>query len=65
MNPVTTQAIWSGVAPGGIAAFEVGFDQARSVEALLGAENLAPARIARDAGGRERVVTACAKPRAT
>lgn len=53
------------LAPGGIAAFEVGFDQARSVEALLGAENLAPARIARDAGGRERVVAACAKPRAT
>jgi release factor glutamine methyltransferase len=49
------------LAPGGLVAFEVGFDQAASVAALLQAENLEIARFARDAGGRERVVAARAE----
>lgn len=46
------------LAPGGLVAFEIGFDQAESVAALLRAENLEIARIARDAAGRDRVVAA-------
>lgn len=49
------------LAPGGLVAFEVGFDQAASVAALLQAENLEIAGIARDAGGRDRVVAARAE----
>jgi release factor glutamine methyltransferase len=49
------------LAPGGLVAFEVGFDQAGSVAALLQAENLEIAGIARDAGGRDRVVAARAE----
>ncbi|MEK4033978.1 peptide chain release factor N(5)-glutamine methyltransferase [Methylocystis sp. IM3] len=46
------------LAPGGLAAFEVGFDQAASVAALLGAHGFIVERIARDAAGRDRVVAA-------
>lgn len=46
------------VAPGGLVAFEVGFDQAVSVAALLGSEGFAIARVGRDAGGHERVLAA-------
>jgi release factor glutamine methyltransferase len=46
------------LAPDGLVAFEVGFDQAASVAALLGASGFAVARIARDAGGHQRVVAA-------
>ena len=49
------------LAPGGLVAFEVGFDQAASVAALLQAENLEIAGFARDAGGRDRVVAARAE----
>lgn len=53
------------LAPGGLAAFEVGHDQAASVCALLRAQNLSVSRIARDAGGHERVVAARAEPQAS
>lgn len=45
--------------------FEVGFDQAASVTALLAAHGLQIARVARDAGGHERVVAAGLAPSAT
>jgi release factor glutamine methyltransferase len=51
------------LAPGGVAAFEVGHDQASGVGALLAARNLSVSRVARDAGGHERVVAARAEPR--
>ncbi|MFO1124525.1 MAG: hypothetical protein U1E25_03995 [Methylocystis sp.] len=38
--------------------FEVGFDQAASVAALLADQGLEVARVARDAGGHERIVAA-------
>ena len=38
--------------------FEVGFDQAASVAELLGAQGLQIERVARDAGGHERIVAA-------
>lgn len=46
------------LADDGFVAFEIGADQAVSVAALLGAKSFAIDRIARDAGGRERVVAA-------
>lgn len=49
------------LAPGGLVALEVGFDQAASVAALLRAQGLEIAGVARDAGGHERVVTARAQ----
>jgi release factor glutamine methyltransferase len=42
--------------PGGLAAFEVGWDQAQDVAALLGAKGFSLAAIARDAQGHARVV---------
>ncbi len=52
------------LAPGGLVAFEVGFDQAASVAALLEAHGFSIARIGRDAGGHERAVAAVpARPR--
>ncbi len=52
------------LAPNGLAAFEVGFDQAASVATLLGAQGFVVERIARDAGGHDRVVAARrARPR--
>lgn len=46
------------VRPGGVAAFEVGWDQSREVAALLEASGFPGAAIARDAQGHERVVAA-------
>lgn len=46
------------LSPDGFVAFEIGQDQAVSVAALLGSQSFAIDRIARDAGGRERVVAA-------
>lgn len=46
------------LAPEGLAAFEVGSDQAVSVASLLGARGFSIARVGRDAGGHERVVAA-------
>jgi release factor glutamine methyltransferase len=43
------------LSPGGIAAIEIGFDQAESVSALIAAEGLDPAA-ATDLGGRSRAV---------
>jgi len=43
------------LAPGGIAAVEIGFDQAESVSALFEAEGLDP-RVAQDLGGRPRAI---------
>lgn len=45
--------------------FEVGFDQAASVAALLGDNGLQIARVARDAGGHERIVAARFAPSTT
>lgn len=49
----------------GFALFEVGFDQAASVAALLAAHGLQIERVARDAGGRERIVAARLAPSPT
>lgn len=50
--------------PDGLVAFEVGYDQAADVAALLDAAGFTIARVANDAGGRERVVAArLARPR--
>lgn len=46
----------------GLVAFEVGWDQAVSVAALLGARGFSVSRVGRDAGGRERVVAARPAP---
>jgi release factor glutamine methyltransferase len=46
------------VAKDGVVLFEVGFDQAVSVAALLRAAGFQIERVARDAGGHERVVAA-------
>ena len=43
------------IAPGGLAAVEIGFDQAESVSALLESEGLRP-RLARDLAGRPRAM---------
>jgi len=45
-----------------VVLFEVGFDQAASVAALLGAQDFNIARVTRDAGGHERVVAARFSP---
>lgn len=45
-----------------VVLFEVGFDQAASVAALLAAHGLEIERVARDAGGHERVVAAHLPP---
>lgn len=50
------------VRPGGVAAFEVGWDQAQDVAALLGAGGFCVAAVARDAEGHERVVAARRDP---
>jgi release factor glutamine methyltransferase len=47
----------------GLAAFEVGHDQAVAVAGLLGAAGYAVARVGQDAGGRARVVAARAARR--
>ena len=41
-----------------VVVFEVGFDQAASVAALLDAQGFKIERVARDIGGHERVVAA-------
>lgn len=46
------------LAPAGVAAFEAGDGQARSVAALMADNGLEPAGIRKDAGGRERAVGA-------
>jgi release factor glutamine methyltransferase len=46
------------LAPQGLVAVEVGWDQAVSVASLLGASGFSVARIGRDAGGHERAVAA-------
>lgn len=46
------------LAPDGLAAFEVGSEQAVGVASLLGAHGFSIVRVGRDAGGHERVVTA-------
>lgn len=52
------------LAPDGLVAFEVGYDQAPDVSALLDAAGFTIARVARDAGGHARVVAARpARPR--
>ena len=43
------------IAPGGLAAIEIGFDQADSVSAILASHGLAP-RLARDLAGRARAM---------
>ena len=43
------------IAPGGLAAIEIGHDQAKAVGALLGAQGLKP-RLARDLAGRPRAM---------
>jgi release factor glutamine methyltransferase len=43
------------IAPGGLAAIEIGYDQAKAVSALLEAEGLKP-RLARDLAGRPRAM---------
>lgn len=43
--------------PGGLVAFEIGFDQATSVSALLEAAGFVSIEVIRDLGGRDRVVT--------
>jgi release factor glutamine methyltransferase len=43
------------LAPGGLAAIEIGFDQEESAAALFGAEGLKPS-IARDLGNRPRAL---------
>jgi release factor glutamine methyltransferase len=48
-----------------LVAFEVGFDQAVSVAALLGAQGFRIERVARDAGRHERVVAARLAPSQT
>lgn len=45
-----------------VVLFEVGFDQAASVAALLGAQDFNIERVTRDAGGHERVVAARFSP---
>ena len=46
------------LAGGAFVLFEVGYDQAASVAELLGANGLEIQRVARDAGGHERIVAA-------
>lgn len=46
------------VRPGGVVAFEVGWNQAKDVAALLGAGGFCVAAVARDAQGHERAVAA-------
>lgn len=46
------------LAPGGLVAFEIGWDQAVSAAAVLGATGFSIAQIGRDASGHERVVVA-------
>lgn len=53
------------LAEDGFILFEVGYDQAASVAALLGAQGLQIARVVRDAGDRERVVAARLPPATT
>ncbi len=48
-----------------VVLFEVGFDQAARVAALLAAHGLQIERVARDAGGRERIVAARLAPLST
>ena len=43
------------LAPGGLAAVEIGFDQAEAVTALLASDGLA-ATVAHDLGGRPRAI---------
>lgn len=50
------------VAPGGVVAFEVGWDQAAEVAALLEASGFSVAAIARDAQDHERAVAARSYP---
>jgi release factor glutamine methyltransferase len=53
------------LAEDGFALFEVGFDQAAGVAALLAAAGLQIERVARDAGGHERIVAARFAPAPT
>lgn len=44
--------------PGGLVAFEIGFDQAEAVSGLLAAAGFVEGEVIRDLAGRDRVVTA-------
>ena len=55
---VLTATIGDRLKPGGLVAFEIGFDQAEAVSGLLAAAGFVAIEVIRDLAGRDRVVSA-------